>query len=79
MPQSLPPNHRSRSAAAVALAGPDPLRMILCPLVMLCAGGAYAAAALSMGHYGAGTFAFAAVVGIAALDLVPGIARRMNP
>ncbi|MDP3341258.1 hypothetical protein [Frigidibacter sp.] len=76
MPQPLPPTYRPRRPAAE---GPDPLRIILCPLVMLCAGGAYAAAAMSLGHYGLGPFALAAIVAITALDLVPGIAAKMNP
>jgi len=76
MAQSLPPTYRPRRPAAE---GPDPLRILLCPLVMLCAGGAYAAAAMSLGHYGPTPFALAAVVAGVALDLVPGIAARMNP
>lgn len=76
MPQSLPPTYCPRRRAAES---PDPLRIILCPLVMLCAGGAYVAAAMSLGHYGPVPFALAAIVAGVALDLVPGIAARMNP
>ncbi|GGH58346.1 hypothetical protein GVY41_14725 [Frigidibacter albus] len=76
MPQTLPPRYRPRRPATE---GPCPLRILLCPLVMLCAGGAYAAAAMSLGHYGPVPFALAAIVAGVALDLVPGIAARMNP
>ncbi|AMY68115.1 hypothetical protein [Frigidibacter mobilis] len=76
MPQSLPPHYAQRPPAA---AGSCPLRILLCPLVMLCVGGAYVAAAMSLGHYGPGTFALAAIVAGVALELVPGIAAQMSP